>query len=111
MNETIIVTLDKLLSATLTLSIDAHRQWLISLVAMPVCDFYTFATQLSSLPPPLQAVTQPCIQLPADPHCDLNQGFKIPPRVLSPAFDTSSASARWRVVCCSDPNTLELDLQ
>lgn len=83
-NETIILTLDKLLSAVLALSIDAHRQWLISLVAMPVCDVYTFATHLSSLSPPSQGMTQPCTQLSVDPHCELNEGFKIPPQVLSP---------------------------
>lgn len=91
-NETIILALHKLLSTILTLPIEAQRQRLISLIAMPVCDVYTSATQLSSLPPPLQCMTQTCTQLPVDPHCELNQGFKIPPRVLSPAFDTSFAS-------------------
>lgn len=40
--------------------LDAYRPRLISLIAMPVCDVYTFATQPSSLPPPLQCMTQPC---------------------------------------------------
>lgn len=40
--------------------LDAYRQQLISLIAMPACDVYTFATQPSSLPPALQGMTQPC---------------------------------------------------
>lgn len=52
-----------------------------------------------------------CTQLPVNLHREPNQGFKILPLVLSPAPETSSASISQQVVCCSNLNTLQLDLQ
>lgn len=92
--------------------LDAYRQQLISLIAMPACE--CLHLRYSALfPAPSIARHDPALQtqLPVVLHCEPNQGFKIPPLVLSPASKPSSASTSRRVVCCSDPNTLQLDLQ